>query len=405
MGRVLGDEWLVSYALRIGAAVTSVTAEVELASVKFHGRATCWSADMIDQTLFPDDFSTEACVWRLNTLVLILYSFLRDIPRSLRTDPAEIERFSGELSKEKSMRRRWIVYLGSAMLAGALGGTLLGPSPVGAVAREIVDLQQSVSQLIQGQRDIQTTLAQNAAVDKALIEQSVDTVNKLTGTMMMMQKTVQDMRAASGARLDTMSTELEGISDNLQEALARMGKLNQLLTDEHNAIEGIDAKLSASLPLSAPTAGTPSVAAAPIPGAQGNAVSVPRGTASSANLLYSNGVRDVNGKKYDLASLEFTDYLKYYGTTDLASDAQFYLGEIFFAQQQYDRAIEAYNKVMENYPKSLKLASAHLKKGLALISLGEKSSGVSELLLVLKTYPGTDEERLAKAKLQEMGIS
>lgn len=302
------------------------------------------------------------------------------------------------------MRKKWIVYLASAMLAGALGGTLLGPSPVGAVAREIVDLQQSVRQLIQGQRDIQTTLAQSAAVDKTLIEQSVDTVNKLTGTMMIMQKTVQDMQATSSARLDTMSTEVEGVSDNLQEALARIGKLNQALTDEHSAIEGIDAKIVANPPLPAPTGGAPSVAASPIPGAPANAVSVPRGTASSADLLYSNGVRDVNGKKYDLASLEFTNYLKYYGTTDLASDAQFYLGEIYFAQQQYAQAIEAYKRVIDNYPNSLKLASAHLKKGLALISFGEKSSGVSELLLVLKTYPGTDEERLAKAKLQEIGI-
>ena len=93
------------------------------------------------------------------------------------------------------MRKRWIVYLAAAMLAGALGGTLLGPAPVGAVAREIVELQQSINQLIQGQKDMQTTLAQNAAVDKTLMEQSMDTVNKLTGTMMALQKTVQDMQA------------------------------------------------------------------------------------------------------------------------------------------------------------------------------------------------------------------
>src|SRR5580698_1279815 len=149
------------------------------------------------------------------------------------------------------MRKRWVVYLAAAMLAGALGGTLLGPAPVGAVAREMVELQQSVNQLIQGQKDMQTTLAQNAAVDKTLMEQSMDTVNKLTGTMMALQKTVQDMQANSGARLDTMSTQIQGISDNLQETLARMGKLNQQLTDTQNAIQGIDAKLASS-PAAAP---------------------------------------------------------------------------------------------------------------------------------------------------------
>ena len=81
------------------------------------------------------------------------------------------------------MRKRPMAYVGAAMLAGAMGGALLGPAPVGAVAREIVELQQSVNQLIQGQKDMQTAMAQNAAVDKTLMEQSMDTVNKLNGTM------------------------------------------------------------------------------------------------------------------------------------------------------------------------------------------------------------------------------
>jgi tol-pal system protein YbgF len=307
------------------------------------------------------------------------------------------------------MRKRWIVYLAAAMLAGALGGTLLGPSPVGAVAREMVELQQSVNQLIQGQKDMQTTLAQNAAVDKTLMEQSMDTVNKLTGTMMGLQKTVQDMQANSGARLDTMSTQVQGISDNLQEALARMGKLNQQLTDAQNAIQGIDAKLASNAPL--PAAAAPGAGAAPgglppIPGAPpATAGNFPPAAAPSADLLYSNGLRDLNGKKYDLAAQEFGDYLKFYGTTDLASNAQFYVGEIYFAQQQYDQAIDAYSKVINNYPKSFKLAPAHLKRALALISLGEKNSGVSELRMVVKSYPGTDEEKRAKAKLQELGLA
>ena len=283
------------------------------------------------------------------------------------------------------MRNRYVVYLAVAMLGGALGGALLGPAPAQAVAREIVELQQSVNQLIQGQKDIQTTLAQNAAVDKTLMEQSMDTTNKLTGNMMALQKTVQDMEANSGARLDTMYTQ----------------------------IQGIDAKLAGNAPppSAAPT-GAPAGATQspgglpPIPGAPPAAASnLPPAAAPSADLLYSNGLRDLNGKKYELAQQEFSDYLKYYGTTDLASNAQFYLGEILFAQNQYEQAIDAYTKVIDNYPKSFKLAPANLKRALAFISLGEKSSGVSELRMVVKSYPGTDEERRAKAKLQELGLA
>ena len=53
------------------------------------------------------------------------------------------------------MRARWVIYMGAAMLGGAVGGALLAPAPVGAVAREIVELQSSVNQLIQMQQSMQ----------------------------------------------------------------------------------------------------------------------------------------------------------------------------------------------------------------------------------------------------------
>ena len=126
---------------------------------------------------------------------------------------------------------------------------------------------------------------------------------------------------------------------------------------------------------------------------------------ASADVLYSNGLRDINGKHYDLATQEFQDYLKYYGDTDLASNAQFYQGEIAFMQGQYQQALDAYNKVIENYPRSFKLASARMRKGLCLAELGQKASAVRELRNVVRLYPGTDEARRAAAKLKEMGAT
>ena len=316
------------------------------------------------------------------------------------------------------MRKQWVIYLGIAMLAGAIGGGLLAPAPVGAVAREIVELQQSVNQLIQGQQALQTQLTQNDAVEKTLIEQSLDSVNKLSGTMNSLQKSVQDLQANSGARLDSMSTQVQGVSDNLQELLARMGKLNQQLTDIQNSIQGIDSKLSTGAPGSSPTAmpGTlPNAGTMPgtLPSgpAGGNSATPyvpaanPAGSLPSADLLYSNGLRDLNGKKYDLATQEFQDYLKYYPGTELASNAEFYLGEIAYAQEDYAQAIDAYSKVIDNYPRSFKLAPAHLKKGLALVASGQKASGIRELRTVISKYPGTDEERRARAKLHDMGLT
>jgi tol-pal system protein YbgF len=295
------------------------------------------------------------------------------------------------------MRIRNIVMFAAAGLAGMIVGSLMGPRPVGGVSREMIDLQRDVTTLLQGQKDMSTQITTDNTVIKTLLGQSNDNVNKLSGTMGVLQKSVQDVQANSGARLDTMSTQVQGLSDNLEEIKSRLGKLNQQLVDLQNSVQSLDAKISTTAPgtttpgaTTTPTGGSSPTAAAPAP---------------PADMLYSNGLRDITSGKYDLARQEFLDYLKYYGTTDLAGNAQFYLGEVAYAQRQYDQAVAEYDKVVVNYPKNGKVAPALLKKGMAHLELGQKTSGIRDLREVAKRYPGTDEERRARAKLKELGVT
>ena len=303
------------------------------------------------------------------------------------------------------MRIRNIAIFSAAVLAGALSGSLIGPRPAEAVARELIELQHDVTTLLQGQKDLSTQMTQDHTVMKTLVEQSGDTVGKLNGTMSALQKSMQDVQANSGARLDTMSTQVQGLSDNLEEIKSRLGKLNQQLVDLQNTVQSLDAKISSG------GAATPTAGITNPGGAQPPAVSTmptsaaPVGPAPSADTLYSNGLRDINSGKYDLARQEFHDYLKFYGDTDLASNAQFYLGEIAYSQKNYDQAVSEYDNVLTKYPKSFKAAPAKLKKGMALIDLGQKTAGVRELRDVIKRFPGTDEERRARAKLKELGVA
>ena len=223
------------------------------------------------------------------------------------------------------MRVRNIAIFSAAVMAGALGGTLMGPRPAEAVARELIELQRDVTSLLQGQKDLSTQMTQDHTVMKTLVEQSGDTVGKLNGTMSALQKSMQDVTANSGARLDTMSTQVQGLSDNLEEIKSRMGKINQQLVDLQNSVQSVDAKISGG-------GGTPPTTGVSNPGtpisSQPTSSGAPAGGASSgpapsADTLYSNGLRDITSGKYDLARQEFQDYLKHYGDTDLASNAQF----------------------------------------------------------------------------------
>lgn len=309
------------------------------------------------------------------------------------------------------MRIRNIAVFAAVVLAGAIGGSIISPRPALAVAREIIDLQRDVTTLLQGQHDMSTQMTQDHTVLKTLVEQASDNVGKLNATMGSVQKSVQDVQANSGARLDTMSTQVQGLSDNLEEIKSRLGKLNQQLVDLQSAVQSIDAKISGTAPTTAPTTSSPSsgnsagAGGTSAPPMSPTPVAAGGSPAPSADMLYSNGLRDITSGKYDLARQEFQDYLKYYSDTDLASNAQFYLGEIAYSQKQYQQAVSEYDKVLTVYPKSFKLAPALLKKGMALIELGQKTSGVRDLREVVRKYPGTEEERRARSKHKELGVA
>ena len=83
----------------------------------------------------------------------------------------------------------------------------------------------------------------------------------------------------------------------------------------------------------------------------------------SADTLYQNALRDFTSGKYDLARQEFSDYIKNFPSNDLASNSQFYLGEISYAQNDFKDAITAYDTVLENYPHSFKLAASEYQEG------------------------------------------
>lgn len=300
------------------------------------------------------------------------------------------------------MRIRNVAIFSAAVLAGALCGSLVGPRPAEAVAREILDLQRDVTTLLQGQKDLSTQMIQDHTAIKTIVGGFNDNINHLSGTMGSLQKSVQDMQANSGTRLDTMSTQVQGLSDNLEEIKSRLGKLNQQLVDVQNAVQSLDAKISSGAP--APSAaGTATPTASAVQPASSS--TPPPAGAPSADLLYSNGLRDIQSGKYDLARSEFQDYLKYYGSTDLASNAQFYIGEIAYKQKKYQEAISEYDKVINNYPKSFKLAPARLHRGMAMIELGQKASGIRDLREVIKLFPGSEEDRYARARLKELGAS
>jgi tol-pal system protein YbgF len=287
----------------------------------------------------------------------------------------------------------------AAVFLGAMMGQLLAPQPASGVSREIVELQQSVAQVLQNQQDMRSSLEQRLTELHTLVGQSLDSQNRLSTEMTTLQKNVQDAQANSGAKVDTLATQSQGLSDNMQDLQARVGKVSQQVSDLQNLVQSIDAKIPGGTATATPTG------SAPPP--QGSAPSAPSSSTPpiSSDTLYQNALRDYNSGRYDLSRQEFSDFLKSFPESDLAGNSQFYLGEIDFSQANYQDALAAYDMVIVNYPKSYKLAAASLKKGEAMLALGQKASAIRQFRSVVSRFPGTDESKRAESHLRQIAPS
>jgi len=247
--------------------------------------------------------------------------------------------------------------------------------PAFGVSKEMVQLQTQVQALQDQMARMQQSFDERMGVMKNLIEQTTDNMNRVTGAVNNLQKTLSQQNSDIGGKVDQVSTQVQALHDSIDELRARLNKLNTQL-DQFTSQQQ-------NLPAQTPGA---------TPGAQ----------APPPDVLYNSGLRDYNSGKYDIAGQEFSDYLKFYPNTDLAGNAQFYLGEIAYRQGNFQGAIQSYDTVLQQYPGGNKAAAAQLKKGFALLELGQRDAGVRELNSLIARYPRSVEATQARERLRQL---
>jgi tol-pal system protein YbgF len=127
----------------------------------------------------------------------------------------------------------------------------------------------------------------------------------------------------------------------------------------------------------------------------GSALKVPPPPSEVYRLAYS----DFSSGKYNIASVGFKNYLDKYPQGELASQAQYYLGECYYSQNNFQAAYEQYDLVEKNYPKSDSAPSARLKKSLCLELLGKVQEGRGLMATIIKDFPNSTEAATAREKL------
>lgn len=281
---------------------------------------------------------------------------------------------------------------------------LVCPSLTFAASKEIVELSRDVAILQEQMRALQRSQDEKLSAIQVLVQQALDAANKANTSVALLQSSLQQTSKDQqtkvvstvtdmGAKMDSLSTDFSALRESVADISSRVGKLQQQMVDIGNAVRTIQT----------PAAPPPAIPNGPAAGPGGAASgSIPP---VSSETLYQNANRDRSGGKDDLALQEYNDYLKYYGNTDLAPNAQYYIAEIHFRQDQLDQALQEFDMVLEKYPDNNKTPDALYMKGATLVRTGKRTQGKQEFCELAKRFPSTDLANKARAQVKALGLT
>jgi len=116
---------------------------------------------------------------------------------------------------------------------------------------------------------------------------------------------------------------------------------------------------------------------------------------------YRAGLRAFQDQQFDKAVQQFRLFQRKYPNSEMADDAQYWIGESYFSQKDYNRAILEFNDVLK-YRKGDKVPAALLRQAQAFIEIGDKTDARLILQKLLNDHPNSEQARDAKERLQAL---
>jgi tol-pal system protein YbgF len=284
--------------------------------------------------------------------------------------------------------------------------------PIGCASKqEVAALQR---QIWAARRDLDKNKDRSAELEKTMQEQLAELGGKLETD----RQPLLRGQAAVGAQLDRIELELGSLSGQLEEAAvmnARNGeRISELQAGQMTttlAMQKTVDDLQRRFNLMANSLGMQELVATPDrPGQAGSKLTGGEEAAPATKTAkqeprlgleedYERAFELFRAKQFQAAMAEFTSFLETYPRSDLADNAQFWIGECYYSEKKYREAITAYEKTVKEYPKSDKVSSAMLKQGMAFWELGDKTAAEILLKKVVKGYPNSNQAKIAQSKL------
>ena len=197
--------------------------------------------------------------------------------------------------------------------------------------------------------------------------------------------------------------ELRGQIDQMEHENAALRK------QQHDLYADLDGRLKALSAAqgsgAAPGGGTPNAAGSAIPAggpAPGGAAAGGAEPTSTEQAVYSQSYDALKAGSYSIAITGFKDFLSNYPQSPLAENAQYWLGEAYYVNHDYDPAAEAFRAALKKWPDGRKAADALLKLGFTQFEQKQYGAARATLTSVTQKYPNTDNARYATEKLRRI---
>ena len=279
----------------------------------------------------------------------------------------------------------------------AIASALMLASPADAQNRREMQMMADIRMLQEQNQQMQVALAQIAETLKTLNARLDEQANASRKAF-----------ADQNLKVDQFATDLRVMRERVDETNVRIASLSQevealrlSIPQYQPCVPGATDPSNLSLPPTEPAApGTPgSPSSTP---SQPPPAPTPLGPGMSPQRLYDTAWADYTSGQWDLCINGFETYLRTFPRSEMADEAQFYIGECYYADGKHQEAVQAYNQVIGSYPRGQSVAPAYYKRGLAFEGLGQLDRARESFELVVKNFPESDAARLAKQNLDRL---
>lgn len=269
-----------------------------------------------------------------------------------------------------------------------------------ATVQDKIALESRISRLEQtrnsSEQDVDRIKAELQKVGTAWDSKDQDFAGQYASLRAETRKLLEDVQILNG-RIDESEFVIGQLSSKKGELEA---KLNDLAIENQKAAKRIAELeqylgIGTSLPRNVPPAGKMPPSDPPVSRKDSE-------NQEPENGLYNQAKKAFDDGEFESARTGFQKFITMFPKSENADNAQFWIGETYYREAWYEKAILEYEEVKKKFPKGNKIPSALLKQGMSFQQLNEKANARLILEELINRFPNSNEADIAKKILKNL---